>query len=91
MHRVQAMGLMELAILFWKQTTDQELLKRYSWILIDIFDHIQTISYFDNIKALDHGSQFNNLCVDLKLDELSIVLPSKHSYELVRKFMNEWR
>lgn len=34
-------------------------------------------------QALEHGRSKNNLSVDLKFDDLSIVLPNKHAYELV--------
>lgn len=37
-----------------------------------------------NIKAaLDHGSTHNNILVDIHLDEMSLVLPNKHIYELI--------
>ena len=37
-----------------------------------------------NIKsALDHAINHNNIMIDIHLDEVSLVLPTKHLYELI--------
>ena len=34
-------------------------------------------------EALEHGLVHNNLLIDLDFDEVSVVLPGKHTYELI--------